>query len=107
MNILTIESMLQSDGHVGDLEKLGDRIDSMHDTLTADSTVVSADIVADGGDTIHFLVSILSVDGENQDDTEARLDGLLNAAFSAAHIEVTTAGKGALDEAPVKEFALV
>lgn len=109
MNILTIESVLTSEGHAPDVSTLGDRVDAMHDVLTSDPTVLSADIVTVGGSEIHFLISITSVDDEDQGDTEARVDQLLGEAFSAAGMEIssTVEHEGASNQAVVKEFALV
>lgn len=108
MNILTIESILTADTEVVDVEELATRIDIMHDALTADETVLSADIITTGGSKIHFLLMVSGLEGEDEPSAHARVDALVKHAFDMASIETTqSALTGAAQGAVVKEFALV
>lgn len=108
MNILTIESVLTAEAEVQDLDELANRIDSMHDALTVDPTVLSVDIVTTGGSSIEFLLRAASLEEESLDDAKSRVEHLIHQAFEAAHINISSSSlEGEAQGAVVKEFALV
>lgn len=105
MNVLTVESVLTAEAEAPTAEELSTRIDAMHDVLTADPSVLSADIITTDGEKIHFLLSIVGSDSEDEDDLSQRADAMIMEAFKAA--EIATSEAVIAGGVRVKEFALV
>lgn len=108
MNILAINTTLTAETEVADLNELAARLDVVHENLTANSAIKSADLVADGGHAIHALVSFFAEEGEAPEDTAARGDKIMNEAFLLGKI-TTNEGPAAQSSIVVqqREFALV
>lgn len=84
-------------------ENLEDLLDTMHESLTSDPNVYSADLVAEGLNKVTALVGVLVSDTASVEDAAVLLDLAFDNAFSAAGIDASHAPS--TDVARVREVA--
>lgn len=68
-------------------EEICDLLDAMHDSLTADENLYSADLVSDGTDSITVLLGVQVDDSANWTDAKDLGSLALTAAFNAAEVD--------------------
>lgn len=95
MSILAITTTLTAETDVTDLNELAERLDAVHDSLTGNASVMSADLVTDGGHAIHAFVNFISEAGEQPEDTAARGEAIMQEAFKIGKIATKDSGNGA------------
>lgn len=86
-------------------EEICDLLDDMHDSLTADANLYSADLVSEGNDSITVLLGVQVAEDADWTDAAELGNSALTAAFKAANVNATPVLKPSVTKVRQMAFA--